>query len=86
LLDYLNSEDNTIPYMKEIVPLGSLNAGKGGKVVCISSKITSKSPFNVGDNVNFGDKKYTVMDDLGDKVDLKRGGRTTTFDKWVLKL
>lgn len=86
LLEYLNSEDNTIPYMKEIVPLGSLNAGKGDKVVCISSKITSKSPFNTGDTVNFNSKKFTVIDDLGDKVDLERDGRTTTFDKWVLKL
>ena len=88
LLDKLNSEDNTIPYMKEMVPLRSLNAGKGDKIACISSKIISRSPYETGDEITFRDRKYEVLEDLGDKVVMKkeRGKGSVSLDKWTLKL
>ena len=88
LLDKLNSEDNTIPYMKEMVPLRSLNAGKGDKIACISSKIISRSPYETGDEITFKDRNYKVLEDLGDKVVVKkeRGKGSVSLDKWTLKL
>lgn len=87
LLNYLNSDKNTIPYMKEMVPLSSLNAGKNDQIVCISSKITSGSPYDAGEQmINFEKKEYKVVEDLGDKVVIENNGNNISYDKWRLKL